>query len=114
MKVTIHKILRLSHLMACACVIVAVTASISLAVSTMKVRNGVMYPKSGDSLRSRISLDKEMANNLQPGMMIGVLPSNCNSASKGSYDKYYSCAHNVYLQPIFNGDEVVYRVIERP
>lgn len=114
MKLTSQKILRLSSLIACVALLIAVTATACFAIATMKVRNGVMYPKEGDSLRSRFVIDKEMAVNLQPGMVIGVLPTNCNSASKGAYDKYYSCGHNVYLKPIFNGDKVVYQVINQP
>ena len=114
MKKPTNKYLNLPHFVIMISLILALSVSLSLAVTNIKVRGGVIYPKTGDSTRTRYTIDRDVAEYLQPGMVIGVLPSNCTSASRGSVGQYYSCAHNVYLKPAFNGDEVVYQVIDRP
>ena len=49
---------------------------------------------------------------LKPGMMIGVLPEDCASASHGDIGDIYICHYELYLKPEEKYGETVYRVIE--
>jgi hypothetical protein len=111
-----HKLVKLSAL-----VIVSLMLSLTLSVtSVLAIRDanprlitkgGVIYPNTGDSTQVRYRMPKEARKILRPGDLLGVLPSNCNSAS-GPEGDYYICAHGIYLQPYFYGDRLTYAVLK--
>ena len=100
-------------------VLVAVNTLLVLTVSVASVsaetklisKGGVLYPKTGDSTQVRYLLPKKAREVLQPGMLLGVLPTNCTSAS-GPEGNYYICHHGIYLQPYFYGEKIAYVVLK--
>jgi hypothetical protein len=91
-------------------VLIVSTTSVS-AQTKLVSKGGVLYPRTGDYNQVRYIIPKEAREVLRPGMLLGVLPANCNSAA-GPEGNYYICHHGIYLQPYFYGDKVAYAVLK--
>ncbi len=79
---------------------------------SMESKGGVLYPVTGDSTQDIFHTPPDITNYLHPGMFLGVLPADCNSASKGEIGDYYICHHDLFLKPTVHGGRVAYEVIE--
>jgi hypothetical protein len=75
-------------------------------------KGGVIYPITGDSTQEVFRTPPFATDYLKPGMLIGILPNDCKSASRGTIGDYYMCHHDLALKPEEAGDKTVYRVIE--
>ena len=75
-------------------------------------KGGIIYPHTGNSTQSIFRTPPSATDYLKPGMLIGVLPADCKSASRGSIGDYYICHHDLALNPEERGGKTVYRVIE--
>ena len=75
-------------------------------------KGGIIYPRTGDSTQNIFRTPPFATDYLKPGMLIGVLPNDCKSASRGSIKDYYICNHDLALKPEEREDKTVYRVIE--
>ena len=75
-------------------------------------RGGIIYPKTGDSTQGIFHTPPNITEILKPGMLVGVLPVDCESASKGSIGSYYLCHNNLALQAEEVDGKTVYRVID--
>ena len=75
-------------------------------------KGGIIYPRTGDSTQSIFRTPRSIKDYLKPGMLIGVLPNDCKSASRGTIGDYYLCNHDLALKPEKMEDKTVYRVIE--
>jgi hypothetical protein len=75
-------------------------------------KGGVIYPITGDSTQEVFRTPPSVTDYLKPGMLIGVLPNDCKSASRGTIGDYYICNHDLALKPEEREDKTVYRVIE--
>jgi hypothetical protein len=75
-------------------------------------KGGIIYPHTGDSTQVIFRTPPNVKEFLKPGMLIGVLPEDCLSASRGSIGAYYVCHHELALKPEENDGKTVYRVIE--
>ena len=75
-------------------------------------KGGIIYPRTGDSTQSIFRTPPSVKDFLKPGMLIGVLPNDCKSASRGTIGDYYLCNHDLALKPEEMEDKTVYRVIE--
>ena len=62
-------------------------------------RGGIIYPKTGDSTQGIFHTPPNITEILKPGMLLGVLPVDCESASRGSIGSYYLCHNDLALQP---------------
>lgn len=78
----------------------------------LQSKGGVIYPITGDSTQEIFRTPPFATDYLKPGMLIGVLPNDCKSASRGTIGDYYLCNHDLALKPEEMGDKIVYRVIE--
>jgi hypothetical protein len=76
------------------------------------LKDGVVYPRTGDSSQEIFHVPANIRDILQPGMLLGVLPEGCSSASKGTIGDYYICPHNLLLQPEERHGKTVYRVLD--
>ena len=75
-------------------------------------RGGIIYPKTGDSTQEIFHTPSNITEILKPGMLVGVLPVDCESASSGSIGSYYRCHNDLSLQPEEVDGKTVYRVID--
>jgi hypothetical protein len=75
-------------------------------------KGGVIYPRTGDSTQEIFRTPPKVKDYLKPGMLVGVLPNDCKSASRGTIGEYYICDFEFYLKPVESGGETVYRVID--
>ena len=75
-------------------------------------RGGIIYPKTGDSTQGIFRTPENITEILKPGMLVGVLPVDCVSASRGSIGSYYLCNNNLALRPEEVDGQTVYRVID--
>ena len=48
-------------------------------------KGGVIYPITGDSTQEIFRTPPDVTDYLKPGMLIGVLPNDCKSASRWNY-----------------------------
>lgn len=78
----------------------------------LQSKGGVIYPITGDSTQVVFRTPPDATDYLKPGMLIGVLPNDCKSASRGTIGDYYMCHHNLALKPEEQEGKTVYRVIE--
>jgi len=76
------------------------------------LKDGVVYPRTGDSSQEIFHVPADIGDILQPGMLVGALPEGCMSAAKGSIGDYYICPHDQFLQPEERHGKTVYRVLE--
>lgn len=79
---------------------------------SMESKGGVLYPVTGDSTQDIFRTPPNITDYLRPGMFLGILPEDCNSASKGEIGDYYICHHDLFLKPTVHGGRVAYEVIE--
>lgn len=75
-------------------------------------KGGVLYPHTGDSSQQRFQTPENARQMFPPDTLIGVLPEDCVSASKGSIGNYYRCDHDFALRPENVNGQTVYRVID--
>jgi len=75
-------------------------------------KGGIIYPHTGDSTQEIFRTPPNVKDFIKPGMLIGVLPKDCRSASRGTIGDYYSCNHELALKPEERYGKTVYRVIE--
>ncbi|MDH4026489.1 MAG: hypothetical protein OEU57_13875 [Desulfuromonadales bacterium] len=75
-------------------------------------KGGIIYPITGDSTQAIFRTPPSVKDFLKPGMLIGVLPNDCKSASRGTIGNYYLCNYDLALKPEEMEDKTVYRVIE--
>lgn len=81
----------------------------------MNNKGGVLYPHTGDSSQERFQTPLKAKELFPPGTLVGVLPADCVSASKGSIGNYYRCDHDFALkEEMLQDGRTVYRVIESP
>jgi len=81
----------------------------------MNYKGGVLYPHTGDSSQERFQTPLKAMEMFPPGTLIGVLPADCVSASKGTVGNYYRCDHGFALKEEMLPDgRTAYRVIEAP
>jgi hypothetical protein len=76
-------------------------------------RGGVIYPNTGDSMQTIFNTPPHITDYLKPGMMLGVLPSDCMPAS-GPIGDYFQCHHDLVLKPYTHDNIDVYLVVEEP
>jgi hypothetical protein len=74
-------------------------------------KGGVIYPSTGDSTQVIFRTQPEVMEYLKPGMLVGVLPTDCNSVSHGSVGEVFICHYDLVLKPEEKNGETVYRVI---
>ncbi len=91
--------------------VLTVSVASASADTTLIKKGGIIYPKTGDSTQVRYLLPKKARDVLRVGDLLGVLPTNCISAS-GPEGNYYICHYGIYLQPYFHGDRLAYAVIK--
>jgi hypothetical protein len=91
--------------------VTSVSAEIRQANPRLVKKGGILYPNTGDSSKVRYQMPKKAREVLRPGDLLGVLPTNCTSAS-GPEGDYYICAHGIYLQTYFYGDRLAYAVLK--
>ena len=78
-------------------------------------KGGVLYPHTGDSSQERFQTPLKARELFPPGTLVGVLPADCVSASKGSVGNYYRCDHDFALkEEVLQDGRTAYRVIETP
>ena len=78
-------------------------------------KGGVLYPHTGDSSQKRFQTPLNAKELFPPGTLVGVLPEDCISASKGSVGDYYRCDHDFALkEETLQDGRTVYRIIETP
>jgi len=77
-------------------------------------KGGVLYPHTGDSSQALFQTPANARELFPPGTLVGVLPADCVSASKGSIGDYYRCDHDLALQEVEYDGRTVYRVIDNP
>jgi len=75
-------------------------------------KGGIIYPHTGDSTQEIFRTPPNVKDFIKPGMLIGVLPEDCTSASRGTIGSYYICNHELALKPEERYGKTVYRVIE--
>ncbi len=75
-------------------------------------RGGVLYPQVGDATQEHFQTPPNVKDILSPGMVIGILPDDCVSASSGALGDYYLCDHDLRLKPLTHEGKPVYQVIE--
>ena len=75
-------------------------------------KGGIIYPHTGDSTQEIFRTPPNVKDFIEPGMLIGVLPEDCTSASRGTIGDYYICNHDLALKPEEHYGKTVYRVIE--
>ena len=79
----------------------------------MDSRGGVLYPHTGDG-REIFQTPPNARTLFPPGTLIGVLPGDCVSASKGAIS-YFRCDYDFALEEMALPDgRTVYQVIETP
>ena len=76
------------------------------------LKDSVVYPRTGDSSQEIFHVPANIRDILQPGMLVGVLPEGCTSASKGTIGDYYICFHELFLKPEERHGQTVYRVLD--
>jgi hypothetical protein len=75
-------------------------------------KGGVIYPQTGDSMQVIFHTPRDITDYLKPGMLLGVLPEDCISASHGTIGSYYICHYDLALKPEEYEGKTVYKVIE--
>jgi hypothetical protein len=75
-------------------------------------KGGIIYPSTGDSTQVIFRTQPEVMEYLKPGMLIGVLPEDCNPSSYGTLGDIYICHYDLILKPEEMNGKTVYRVIE--
>jgi hypothetical protein len=75
-------------------------------------KGGIIYPHTGDSTQEIFRTPPNVKDFIKPGMLIGVLPEDCISASRGTIGDYYICNYELALKPEERYGKTVYRVIE--
>ena len=75
-------------------------------------KGGVIYPTTGDSTQKIFRTPPDVKDYIKPGMLIGVLPEDCISASRGTIGDYYVCHYDLALKPEELYGKTVYRVVE--
>jgi len=75
-------------------------------------KGGIIYPHTGDSTQEIFRTPPNVKDFIEPGMLIGVLPEDCISASRGTIGDYYICNYELALKPEERYGKTVYRVIE--
>lgn len=75
-------------------------------------KGGIIYPHTGDSTQEIFRTPPNVKDFIKPGMLIGVLPEDCTSASRGKIGNYYICNYELALKPEERYGKTVYRVIE--
>jgi len=81
---------------------------------SMVSKGGVLYPHTGDS-REIFQTPPNARELFPPGTLVGVLPTDCISASSGEVASFYRCNHNFALkEEVLQDGRTVYRVIENP
>lgn len=80
----------------------------------MYSKGGVLYPHTGDSSQVLFQTPENARQMFPPGTLIGILPADCISASKGSLE-YFRCDHDFTMkEETLHDGRTVYRVIEKP
>ena len=74
----------------------------------LQSKGGVIYPITGDSTQEVFRTPPFATDYLKPGMLIGVLPNDCKSASRGTIGDYYMCHHDLALKPEEQEGKTVY------
>ena len=111
MRSTINKVLIVGVLLLAQTLVTAYAAAEELP-DFLYSKGGIIYPITGDSTQSIFRTPPSVKDFLKPGMLIGVLPNDCKSASRGTIGDYYLCNHELALKPEEMEDKTVYRVIE--
>jgi hypothetical protein len=75
-------------------------------------KGGVYYPHVGDSSQERFQTPSNVKEILRPGMVIGIPPADCVTASSGALGEYYRCDHGLQLKPMEYDGKTVYQVLE--
>jgi len=75
-------------------------------------KGDVIYPQTGDSMQTIFHTPPNVKEFLFPGMLIGVLPEDCISASRGTIGDYYICHHGLALKPEERNEKMIYRVLD--
>jgi hypothetical protein len=75
-------------------------------------KGGVIYPRPGTDMEGMFQTPSNVKEFLQPGMLLGVLPEDCISASHGKIGAYYSCHYDLALKPEELGGKTVYKVLD--
>ena len=75
-------------------------------------KGGIIYPRTGDSTQEIFHTPPNAREIFKPGMLVGVLPQDCRSASRGGLGEVYICHHDLVLKPEEHHGRSVYRVIE--
>jgi hypothetical protein len=75
-------------------------------------KGGIIYPHTGDSTQAIFRTPRDVKDYIKPGMLIGVLPNDCKSASRGTLGDYYICNYELALKPEEYDGKTVYRVID--
>jgi hypothetical protein len=91
--------------------VLSVSVTSVSAKTTLISKGGILYPHTGDSTQTIYRLPKEARDILRPGLLLGVLPANCSSAS-GPEGDYYICHYGIYLKPYFQGERLAYLVLK--
>jgi len=75
-------------------------------------KGGVIYPHTGDSTQVIFHTPPNVKEFLSPGMLLGVLPTDCTPASHGTIGDYYICHYELALKPEEHDGKMVYRVLD--
>ncbi len=75
-------------------------------------KGGIIYPQTGDSMQDIFNTPPHIMEYLKPGMLIGVLPEDCDPASHGTLGNIYICHYDLALKPEEAEGKTVYRVIK--
>ena len=111
MRSTINKVLIVGVLLLAQTLVTAYASAEELP-DFLYSKGGVIFPITGDSTQDVFRTPPSATDYLKPGMLIGVLPNDCNSASRGLIGDYYMCHHNLALKLEEKEGKTVYRVIE--
>lgn len=74
--------------------------------------NPVLRPEVGSETKIYYSIPQEARDILSPGTLVSILPSGCSTKHTSDLT-YYDCS-DVYFQPYYKGNQLVYMVIDKP
>ncbi len=95
------------------CAAIQVLAIDEIPDKRMVSKGGVLYPQTGDSSQEIFKTPENARQMFPPGTLVGVLPADCMSASKGGVE-FFRCDHDFVLKQEEHHGRSVYRVIEAP
>ena len=75
-------------------------------------KGGILYPRTGDSTQEIFNTPPHIMEYLKPGMLLGVLPEDCNPNSTGTIGNIYICHYDLILKPEEMNGKTVYRVVD--